>query len=191
MKYQFQTYKHKGNKTWQIKVQKPCERRIGTFKLPPKKVVDCKLGPKGDGYAYTVTFNSDEKIERLCNDAMRHAFKDHKIFQEIERTSEDEFVKNAYHSVLHDGIYLKRKLREFNGKTTRPHFYQKGKRISPKCITGGSIIQVVVQFKTYCFKGENGYIYGVRGELQKEIEIISLNDHISNKPPLPYIPFEI
>ena len=126
-----------------------------------------------------------------CNDAMRHAFKDHKIFQEIERTSEDEFVKNAYHSVLHDGIYLKRKLREFNGKNTRPHFYQKGKRISPKCITGGSIIQVVVQFKTYCFKGENGYIYGVRGELQKEIEIISLNDHISNKPPLPYIPFEI
>lgn len=191
MKYQFQTYKHKGNKTWQIKIQKPCEKRIGTFALKSKQVIDCNLGPKGDGNVFTVTLSSDEDIEKLCDDAMRHAYKDRRIFQEIKRTSEHEFIKNAYHSVLHNGIYLKRKLREFNGKTNRPSFYQAGEKVPEIRITKGSVINVHVQFKTYCFKGDDGYIYGIRGELQKEIEVITLKEQISNKPPLPYIPFEI
>ena len=115
--------------------------------------MDCNLGPKGDGNVFTVTLSSDEDIEKLCDDAMRHAYKDRRIFQEIKRTSEHEFIKNAYHSVLHNGIYLKRKLREFNGKTNRPSFYQAGEKVPEIRITKGSVINVHVQFKTYCFKG--------------------------------------
>ena len=133
------------------------------------------------GY-YTVTLNTGtNKIERACDSAMHLGFEDNRVFKKIPRTTKEKFVAGATHSVLKGGIFLKRKLYSKHGKNSEPSFFDsQGKRIYPKSIGVGSIVQVECKLESYCVQGG----YGLRGVFEKNIVVHEL---VSN--PLDDVPY--
>ena len=121
---------------------------------------------------YDVTLDVDQtEYKDLCDEAIRIAYKDSRVFPSIERTNETKFINGARHSLLKNGLFLKRKFYTFNGKDSEPKFYDtSGNRIHPVRIGEGSVIECSFQIKSYCVNNA----YGLRGELEKKVTVYKL-----------------
>jgi len=138
-------------------------------------VTEANLTQGGRFGFYDVTLDVDQTAYKdLCDEAMRTAYSNSHVFPTVERTSEAEFVTGATHSLLKNGLYLKRKFYTFNGKDSEPSLYDSsGNRIHPVVRIGeGSVIECSFQVKSYCMDNA----YGLRGELEKKIVVDTLHD---------------
>ena len=138
-------------------------------------VTEANLTQGGRFGFYDVTLDVDQTAYKdLCDEAMRVAYGNSHVFSTIERTSEAEFVTGATHSLLKNGLHLKRKFYTFNGKDSEPSFYDSsGNRIHPVVRIGErSVIECSFQVKSYCMDNA----YGLRGELEKKIVVDTLHD---------------
>jgi hypothetical protein len=169
-------------KRHEIRVIYNGERKAAKVKIKGEVVSAC-LTKGGEFRSYTVTVKTDAlRIKNVCDSAMRLAFRDSKVFKPIKRTTEEEFVKGASHSVLKGGIFLKRKYYSHNGKNSEPSFYKpNNERIYPKSIGPKSVIELEFKFESYCVEGN----YGLRGVLEKNIIVHKLFQNALDE--IPYI----
>jgi hypothetical protein len=136
-------------------------------------VTEANLTRGGRFGFYDVTLDVDQRAyKHLCDEAMRIAYKDKRVFPTIERINEAKFINGARHSLLKNGLFLKRKFYTFNGKDSEPKFYDdsSGNRIHPARIGEGSVIECSFQIKSYCVNNA----YGLRGELEKKVTVYKL-----------------
>ena len=136
------------------------------------EVIKASLIKGGEFGFYTVTLKTNlSEIKDVCVSAMQEAFHDPKVFKLIPRTSEEEFVQKATHSILKGGLFLKRKYYCMNGKNSEPSFYCLNmRRIHPKSIGPKSVVELSFKFESYCVDG----LYGLRGVLEKDIVVHKL-----------------
>ena len=137
-------------------------------------VTDACLTQGGRFGFYDVTLDVDQTLyKKLCDEAVHVAYSNTHVFPTIKRTNEEDFVTGATHSLLKNGLFLKRKYYSFNGKDSEPSFYDiSGTRIHPDRIAEGSVIECSFQVKSYFVESA----YGLRGELEKKVVVHKLNE---------------
>ena len=136
--------------------------------------------------SFSVSFETQNiDIKKLCDEALSLAFHDARVLPRIKRTNASEFITGAKHSILKDYLTLKRKYRSNGVKDNQPSFFHNGKRIFPKTIMPGSIVEVKFELRSFDFNGQ----YGLTGLLDKEIVIHKLCEW-KPREIAPVVPYE-
>ena len=122
--YQYITISRSKNKEYILKVSEYGKRIHATVKLPPLRVIRAQLDVDGNGFGHhTVTLERPPWVKEFCDKAMRLAFKDTRLWPELDRIDEESFVQGAAHSLLRNGLFLKKRMwGKKDGKMTQPKF---------------------------------------------------------------------
>ena len=172
------------SKEYILKVSEYGKKIHATVKLPPLRVIRAQLDVDGNGFGHhTVTLERPPWVKEFCDKAMRLAFKDTRLWPELDRIDEESFVQGAAHSLLRNGLFLKKRMWEkTGGKMTQPKFRNpSGERIESE-IHPGAVLEVSFQFFGYCIDGK----YGLGGNIQ---DCIIVHEAGNGGPDVPYIEF--
>ena len=90
----------------EIRVKYNKDKKAAKVKVKGE-VIKASLTGGGEFGFYTVTLKTDHsKIKDVCDSAMQMAFHDQRVFKSISRTSKEEFIKGAFHSILKGDCFL-------------------------------------------------------------------------------------
>ncbi len=171
------------SKKYILKVSETGKRVHATIKLPPLRVTSAQLDVGGNGFMHhTVTLGRPPWVKDFCDKAMRIAFKDKRLWQGEDRIDEESFVQGAAHSILKNGLFLKKKMwRKKDGMTQPKYRNPAGEKIKPQ-IYPGAVLEVSFQFYGYYVDG----IYGLGGSI---VDCIIVHDAGNGGLDVPYIEF--